>query len=261
MRIFVGFFGITRSLRYTINDINTNMLAPLRAVADIRLYGHFHLPAQIDNPRSGEHAEPTDATEAELLGLNICVMDQQDPTLIAETLAASKCYPDTWQDGYVSASNLCFQLRSLERLWAMMEPDIDRSIRDEPGSPPLVLFLRPDLRYLDPIPIIDLARAMHAENADLAVPGWHSWGGVNDRFALVTARAAPLYAMRMASLPAALAEYGGLHGESLLAHRIRQAGLHVIPLPVRAVRVRANGRSEARDLREFGLPDEEAVLS
>jgi hypothetical protein len=256
LHIHVGFFGITRSLRHTIGSIQTNILAPLRSHADtLRLYGHFHLPATIDNPRSGERQEAVDPQEAALLALDVCEIDPQDETLIAENLAAAKCCNDVLQDGYASARNLCFQLRSLDRLWSLMEPSLA-----DTNSPTtqIVVLLRPDLRYLDPLPIASLLAAITGGTADLAIPAWHGWGGLNDRFTVANARAAKHYATRIQSLAPAMRDYGGLHGESLLAYAVRQAGLRVMDLPVRAVRIRANGLAEARDLREFGM--KEAVL-
>lgn len=253
---FVGFFGITRSLRYTIGSIQRNVLAPLRAVgATVRLHGHFHLPPSIDNPRSGEAGLPTDPTEAALLGLDRCVLDAQDDALIADTMAAVRRHPDVLQDDYRSARNLCFQLRSLDRLWASMADDVAASSR---LFETWVALLRPDLHYLDPFPWHTLLPGMRSENLDLAVPSWHSWGGMNDRFAVATPDAAAIYATRGLAIGTSMAAYGGLHAESLLMHVSNEAGLRVTPLPVRAVRIRANGMPEPRDLAEFGI-DERAL--
>ncbi len=56
------FFGITRSLRFTLPSIETNILGPLVSATavsgrDLLVYAHFFDQARIDNPRSGESGE------------------------------------------------------------------------------------------------------------------------------------------------------------------------------------------------------------
>ncbi len=253
IKTFIGFFGITRSLRHTIDSIRANVLAPLRASGvPIRLYGHFHLPPSIDNPRSGEVNLPADPHDSALLALDACLVEPQDDSLIAENLAEAKRFPDILADDYRSARNLCFQLRSLARLWDMMETDVAASAASDETW---VAFLRPDLRYLDPFPWPALRAGIRDNAADLAVPPWHEWGGLNDRFAVAAPRAAAVYARRGVAPLIAMQARQGLHGESLLAHAVSAANLRVTPLSVRAVRVRAHGLAEPRDLAEFGLTE------
>lgn len=246
MRVHLGFFGITRSLRYTLGSIRDRVVQPARD-AGLRplLSGHFHLPAVISNARSGEAGIVPDQDEAALLELDRCLVEPQRPELVADALTVCRSYPDQFGDGYASMRNLCFQLRSLDRLWTLMAPEV--------GDEDWVLFLRPDLLYLDTFPIADLIAAMDADACEMAVPRWHCWGGLNDRFALCNAYAAEAYATRGEHVAASAAETGGLHPESLVAYAARQAGLRVKPLDLRAVRVRADGSAAARDVVEFGL--------
>jgi hypothetical protein len=246
MRIFLGFFGITRSLRHTISSINQHIFRPLQqAGIEAPRYGHFHLPDQISNRRSGEFGVSADPTESALLDLQKCQLDPQNHEYIAEALAIGRRYPDHYGDNYVSASNLCFQLRSLDRLWGMMEPDIT--------GDDWVAFLRPDLLYVDRIDLSKLVARLSLDKADLAVPGWQSWGGLNDRFAIANARAAHVYATRIQKVEAATAKIGVMHAETLLGFAAASACLRVGRLPMRALRVRANGQIAQNDLMCFGL--------
>lgn len=254
MRLHLGFFGITRSLRFTVGSIRDRVVEPARQ-AGLRplLSGHFHLPDAISNARTGEAGILPDPEEAALLGLDRCQVEPQRPNLVADRLSACRDYPDHFGDGYASVRNLCFQLRSLERLWTLMTPQV--------GDADWILFLRPDLLYLDPLPLAGLIAAMDAGAYEMAVPRWHCWGGLNDRFALCNAYAAEAYATRGRHVAASAAETGGLHPESLLAYAARQAGLRVAPLDVRAVRIRADGSAAARDMAEFGLAGTENPLA
>lgn len=247
-RLSVGFFGITRSLRHTAPDIHAKILAPLQASGlSHRIYGHFHQPKMINNPRTGEFGLRADPGERALLPFDRLSTDPQDDSLIAPWLSLATASPDLLQDGYASVRNLCFQLRSLAVLWDLILAGEEEA--------PWVLFLRPDLRYLDALDIPELARLMLREGADLAIPDWHGWGGLNDRFALASPRGAAVYARRGDFIAAHMQAHGGLHAETLLAHAVTRAGLRITPLPARALRIRAGGWAEPRDLREFGLVD------
>ncbi len=253
MRIFLGFFGITRSLKYTIHSIRGQVFAPLADSGVVATrYGHFHLPVTIFNSRSGELGLPSDPTEANLLELEHCQIDAQDPELIAETLEVTLGYPDCYNDDYASARNICFQLRSLNCLWDMMQAVVTEQ--------DCVVFLRPDLLYLDRIDVPQIIASMAREGADLAVPAWQGWGGLNDRFAVATARGARIYATRVVWLAAAAAAANGVHAETLLHFATIVEQVHVAQLQARAVRIRANGRAAENDLLCFGLlPAGEAV--
>lgn len=253
MKVLVGYFGITRSLRLTLGSIQ-RLIRPIRdAGLGVRQFGHFHLPGRISNPRSGEAGIVPDADEAGLLQLDRCLLEVQEPALVADSLAVCRAYPDTYGDGYASVRNLCFQLRSLARLWSLMA--------DEVADEDWVLFLRPDLFYLDALDAAELIATLDVGGCEMAVPRWHGWGGLNDRFALCNAYAAEAYAMRGRHLETSAAETGAPHPESLLAHAVRKAGLRVGSLDVRAVRIRADGTAAARDLHEFGLSDMHGLLA
>jgi len=246
MRIFLGFFGITRSLRHTIGSITKHIFEPLQQAgfAPAR-YGHFHLPDGIFNRRSGEFGLAIDREEAALLELQGCQLDQQHPALIAETLAIAHRYPDPYGDNYSSAANLCFQLRSLHELWNLIEPQITEQ--------DWVVFLRPDLLYLDRLDLPNIVAGLSRQNADLAVPAWQPWGGLNDRFAIANARAAQIYATRITRVEAATKKIGALHAETLLAFTVGAQRLRVGRLQQRALRIRANGKPAQNDVVCFGL--------
>jgi hypothetical protein len=241
MRCLIGFFGITRSLRHTAEAIRDNFYGPLRqAGITTQRAGHFNLPDSITNPRSGEFDIAPDRSESVLLDLDLCWIEPQTVGAISSEFNVARGFPDRFGDQYRSLANLCHQLHSLERLWSLLQllglADSD-----------LVLLLRPDLLYLDRLdPAVHLAPLLEGR-ADLIVPNWQSWGGLNDRFAFCTARSAKIYATRFRLFTDACREMGGMHAETFLhfvacCHRLR-----VAPTDLRAVRVRADGRVAAND--------------
>ena len=243
--IFIGFFGITRSLRHTSAGIARNIVAPLRrAGLGPRCFAHVHVPEAIDNRRSGEAGCAVDPTEAKLLGCETLIQEPQRLALVAEDHAFCSSFPDRFGDGYASVRNLCFQLRSLRMLWA--------SMADRVGEDDWVLFLRPDLDYLDPLDPHAAMACLDREGCDWGVPRWHGWGGLNDRMALCRgAAAAGVYARRGTAIREATALLDGLHGETLLAYVAGQNAIRVGDFRMRAIRVRADGRPAPQDVAEF----------
>ena len=244
MRVALAYFGLTRSLRHTAASIACNIEAPLADTgAEVYRVGHFHCPALIDNPRSGEHAVVPDG-DTSLLGLDAVTTEPQDPALVTSEWAVCRNGRDVFNDGYRSLHNLCFQLRSLRQACELARG------RLQPTD--WVLFLRPDLLYLDRIDTLPLIRTLERESCSLAVPGWQSWGGLNDRFALCRADVAGVYSGRACHLAAMVSRFGAVHPESLLAYSLEVSGLRPGTLDARAIRIRADGRPALQDVAWFG---------
>jgi hypothetical protein len=241
MRCLIGFFGITRSLRHTAGAIRSNVYEPLRqaGIESLRA-GHFNLPESITNPRSGEFDIVPNRSESALLELDLCWIEPQDRSAIAAEFEAVRRLPDAFGDQYGSLANMCHQLRSLEQLWLLLKL---LGLADDD----LVLLLRPDLLYVDRLdPALHLAPLIEGR-ADLIVPGWQSWGGLNDRFAFCTARSARIYATRIRLFVEACSEMGGMHPETFLGFVAACHQLRVGLTDLRAVRIRADGRVAAND--------------
>jgi len=241
MRCLIGFFGLTRSLPHTEAAIRWAFLDPLRqAGIPVLTAGHFNLPETIVNPRSGEDGIVPDRAEAALLGLDVTWVEPQTDASIEAEMTAIRAFPDAYGDGYRSLANLCHQLHSLDRLWSLLH-------LFAPAPDDIVLLLRPDLLYLERLdPARDLA-LLTGGQGNLIVPGWQSWGGLNDRFAFCTARSARIYATRIRLLTEACADMRGLHAEQFLRFVVSIHGLRVGLTGMRAARVRADGRIPPND--------------
>lgn len=248
MRAIIGFFGLNRSLRHTAASIEACVYQPLRA-AGIPLLraAHVNVPAVLSNPRSGEVGPVAGCADLAALGLDLAEAEPQSDETIADLLALGRAFPDAFGDEYRSLANLCHQLRSLRRLWAMIE-------RFRPRADDVVLLLRPDLLYLDPIDVAADLAPLHANAADLTVPAWQGWGGVNDRFAFCRPEAAALYTGRADLFLDACLAIGAAHAECLLAYTIAAHRLRCRFTPIRAARIRSDGRIALNDLSMLHAP-------
>ncbi len=255
MRCFVGFFGLTRSVRQTVESIRTGFYEPLAAAGITTLRaGHFNLPDSIDNPRSGEATIVPDRNEGALLDLELSWVEPQRHDTISREWEIGRCFPDAFGDHYRSLANLCHQLRSLDRLWSLLE-----LLGVQPDD--AVLLLRPDLVYLDTLGIENHLLPLLAGQADMVVPAWQSWGGLNDRFAFCTGYAAKVYATRISRLEAGCMAIGMMHAERFLNWVVQQQGLSVLQTDFRAARLRANGTIAANDMPMTRAYLQDAVLA
>jgi hypothetical protein len=256
---FIGFFGITRALSYTIDSIERCIFAPLQraGITPIRA-AHFNLPNVLHAPRSGEQDIAFALGDIGRLRLDRHVVEPQHDQAIAAPLAAILQVPQKGEDDETGTTrrNALYQLHSLQglsRIFAGMNP----------FSYDMVVLLRPDLRYLDPLPVRQLLAQLEGTRAaatpidtlhrrfrarvDMVLPAWHKWGGLNDRFAICTPKAAQVYMNRIDDVPAYCQHAGHFQSEHLLAYAIAHAGLRTGDTWVRAERVRTGGRVEPKD--------------
>jgi len=239
-RIAVCFFGITRSLEHTLGSIREHVLEPARRVGSIRVFTHLFRIERIDNARSGESAGVPQG-QHELLSSDWLRLEEPGACLEARGFEAIAAHGDFWNDGFQSLRNLVHQLHSLDVVTEAAlawEPDV-------------VVFCRPDLRYLDSLEPW-LERAVAAEEPAVWLPSWQHWGGFNDRFAVCAGeRAACAYGRRVSgALEFVVSRRRPLHGERLLAWSLRREGVPVRLMGTRAVRVRVGGA----EVRERFLP-------
>lgn len=245
-RISVGFFGIARSLDYTIASIESNVLSSARALGNVRVFCHFWAQEWIDNPRSGERgAVPGEI--AELLDSDVLIEEEADDPAVRETRALFRSGEDIHRDGYRSLDNLAAQLHSISRVALAMQS----------WGPDVTLFLRPDLLYHDPFdPLIRSASKGYLSR--IFLPDWQHHLGVNDRFAICRgARAAEIWGQRINSVEDFMSEGRPMNGEVFLKWHLHSEGARVSYHPVRASRVRLGGVIKEEDFSSSILLEKE----
>ena len=244
-RIAICFFGITRSLHYTIGSIERRILRPAARQGETRIFAHFFRQAEIANARSGEFGRLR-ADEHALLRPDWLELEEPDQCLAQHGFEVLKAHGDPWDDGFVSLRNLVHQLHSLDRVTGAA---LD-------WRPDIVIFARPDLRYHEGL--AGPLRRIRKATGDVAlVPDWQHWrGGLNDRFALCTAPdAAAAYGRRVHRMTAYCeAVNGPLHAELLLRHCLEEAGVTIGTIPTLASRVRFDGSLKREEFCPLGTP-------
>lgn len=244
---FVGFFGLNRSLKWTYPSIHAHVLEPLREAGfDLHLAGHFNCPDTIVNPWSRENGIPLDMSQVHRLGLQMQWQEHQDDasieTLLPHVLAVP--YRGLRDTGGKLRRNVLHQFYSLRQLWRML------TLMDV-GRFDMYCLLRPDLEYLEPVPVVQITRDL-AAGSDVITPDWERWGGLNDRFAFCSRRGAEEYMLRIRHVAHFCESRSYFHSEEFLDYVIRQAGLSTSFIATKARRVRATGVAQPEDFRRGG---------
>lgn len=230
-RIGICFFGITRSVSYTVESIDKNVYQPLKKFnVEVKKFGHFFEQKQVVNTRSGE-VGALNSNEAKLLGLDYLEFEQPDYFLSASSFEEVKQFGDFWQDSNQSIRNLYHQLYSMK---AVTEECLE-------WQPDIVIFLRPDLKYHDDFSKVLKKALKKAQTNHLFIPNWQHFEGVNDRFAIAVGRKAiEDYGLRFSKISDFCKAYNSpLHSERLVKYAI--SAQHVTFVPLRGSRVRVNG--------------------
>lgn len=221
-------------MRRTIGSIRKNIYA-CNQDSGLTLYtvASLNLVEKVDNPRTSDHGVAISPEQPYLLQADAYALVRQVDENIAVPLKAAQAQDDHYRNAWASVRNALHQLLSLRRAWEMCG-DVLHTGFDA------YLFVRPDLQYLEQIRLAEIL-ATFSGKGDIALPRWHCYWGFNDRFALADAVAARHYANRLALVEEYCAR-AQFHPENLLSYALAKGNCRVRELPVRARRVRANGR-------------------
>lgn len=247
MKIAVCFFGITRSLTYTIGSIESNILTPARAHGDVRIFCHFYNQSRIASPRTGEQGV-LDPEEYRLLKPDEVRLEPPDSYLDSDLAAEIRGFGDHYKNNFYSLNNLLLQLFSLRNSWEMAAP----------WTPDICIFVRPDLHYHDSF----AHYVAHPGRAMIQLANWgnncggfrndHVLSGRNDRFSIChDQRAMIAYGKRIECAVTYCSQYGhGLHSESFVRYALERERIRIAYIPLRASRVRFGGKISREDFRD-----------
>ncbi|MAO29942.1 MAG: hypothetical protein CL595_06720 [Alteromonas sp.] len=226
-RVAICFFGITRSLSFTIDSVVKNVIEPAREIGEVKVFAHFFEQRKIENLRTGESAL-LNPNEHHLLKADEVELEQPDEFLASSDFAAVSEFGDGFGDHFQSLRNLFHQLYSLRAV----------TLNALEWNPDIVIFVRPDLQYHDSM--LDIYKIASRLSGGVFVPNWQHWDGLNDRFAVaVGIKAIRAYGLRFEQvLPYCEFMSAPLHSEKLLKYVLRNERIKT--MGIRASRVRAD---------------------
>lgn len=234
MRIALGFWGLTRSLKYTVASIEQHILHVLkRANIDYTIFLHtYSFSSEYTNTRTGEIGIQLDFTEYTLLHPDFVQVDNQDEVKANIDVTRYRSRRDPWNSGYQSVDNFLCSMYSKRELGRMIQTS---GIEFD-----YVLFLRPDVVYLHDF---DVSMLSLATDTTVCIPNFALWGPkkFNDRFCLTKYS----NAFKYSELFEHMLDYSRrkpLHSEIYQATALCEwHKLHIQYVPFFFNRVRANG--------------------
>ena len=243
IKVSLRLVGINRSLSFTADSIFSELVKPLRRpwIFDLDTTITLIQPSgYLDNPRSGESGFLEQKVPLPLGCERLEILRQEELERSAQVhLEKLLDLNDPYDDDGRS-------LRNAVVFWQAMDI-VGRSI---PEDADVVIFARPDLLYsrqvLIALRVFALFLLRKIGRHSLFAPSWGNFGGINDRFALMSRSLVRQYFGRLEFLnlwPAAVP----LSSELLLAFAMEGADIRrSIYTPM--VRVRIGGRIEQADL-------------
>ena len=245
-KIAICFFGLTRSLKYTLPSIKKNIFEVLkRNNISYDVYLHTYNLKGLTNKRSGEINCPLDTEEWKLLNPIAHKITNQgdfDNSFNWEMLFK---HGDIWKDGYNSIKNALRQLNSLKEVTSLW--------RNKPKYD-YYIYIRPDLYFVNEIDVNDIIQHINIDNI-IVIPYWGNYrGGFNDRIAYGTYNVMQIYGNRINDITRYYGKHTPkkpYHSERYLTTILRNYHIFLRYCKLRAIRIRANGIYEDKDLVMF----------
>ena len=241
MKVALCFWGLTRSLKFTIDSIKECVFKPLQeGNIEYKIFLHtFTLNGLYQNPRANETNITLDFDEYKLLNPDFLQIDNQDQIKHEIKIEQYHTLPDPWDSGYSCLDNFVCAMFSKKQLGLMVkESDIDFDY---------IVYLRPDVKFINKFDIryFNLATKTH-----VCTPNFHLFPKLNDRFCLLQ----PCHLEQYSGMFNYMYEYSciyPLHSERFQYYMmVSRFKWNMRYIPIHFNRVRANGL-ELPDTRNY----------
>jgi hypothetical protein len=248
MKVAICFWGLNRSIEYTLESLETHLFKVLRdAGIEYRIFLHaLTLSRMYSNPRANEHNVFLKQTTWKLLMPHYSTSEPQDDVDKQLHLKEYRKHGDAWQHesvpGYIPFScldNCIRSLYSLDQVTTLWETCGERF--------DAVMYLRPDVRLITSFNVQWLESLQPKK---IYCPNFHLIHGCNDRFGLGVPKEMSIYGHRFRTLHK-YSEQQPIHSERYLAHVMKQHHIQLEPVPFRFWRVRAGGKVHEEDAKSL----------
>lgn len=232
MRVALGFFGITRSLKYTIDSIKTNIMNVLES-NDVQydVFVHTYSLTTYKNFRTNESINIVDNDEYKLLNSDFVEIDEQEQIKKIINMQLYRTHVDPWNTNYNSVDNFILAQYSKARLVKM--------IQTSNNEYDYILFMRPDCKYTEPF---DIKFFSSISDSSICIPDFHLNGPYkfNDRFCIANMRTYKLYG-DIFEILLPMSKRMPLHSETIIGEIMNLRKLRINRIPFRFSRVRCSG--------------------
>lgn len=177
MKIALCFWGLTRSLKYTIHSIKKHILTVLKSNnIEYKIFMHtYKFDSKYVNPRAHEYDVDLDFDEYTLLNPDYIEIDDQDEIKERINVFKYRTQDDPWNSGYISVDNFLCAMYSKKQLGLMVE-NCNETFD-------YIIYLRPDVKYHS---TFDIDFLKHVNKYTICTPNFHLFPKINDRFCILT---------------------------------------------------------------------------
>lgn len=235
-KVAICFWGLTRSLKYTLDSIKEKILNELeKAGIEYHIFLHtYQIDESYTNTRSGEHNQILDNEEYKLLKPKDYIIENQKEVRSKLNLQQYRTHGDPWSNNFETADNFISALYSKFQVTQLVKKS--GIIYDN------IMYCRPDVKYLTKFDINWLN--ITQESNIFHTPSFHKWrGGLNDRFCLSNYKNSIIYGESFSLL----LEYSkniNIHSETFLKNYMKTHNLLNVDVLFNFNRIRCNGREE-----------------
>ena len=232
MKVALSFFGITRSLKYTIDSINENILNIFRINnIDYDIFIHTYKLNNYINVRTGEKLDNVDNEEYKLLNANYIEIDVQEEIKEKINMSLYRKQKDPWKSNYNSVDNFILAQYSKSRVVNMVS---STNINYD-----YVIFIRPDCLYLNNF---DINFFKYVNDNTICIPNFHLYGkyNFNDRFCISNMKTYKLYGDIFDYL-LEISQTKSLHSETIIGELMCNYKMTIKKIPFYFSRIRCNG--------------------
>jgi len=176
MKVALCFWGLTRSLKYTIKSIQEHVFDPLKQnnVEYIIFLHTYKFDSPYINPRAQEIYVKLDFDEYKLLNPDYVQIDDQDEVKQRIHIEKYRSMPDPWQSNYVCVDNFVCAMYSKKQLGIM--------VKDSKIDFDYIVYLRPDVNFLTSF---DIRYFSIVKKNTICTPNFHLFPKLNDRFCIL----------------------------------------------------------------------------
>jgi len=234
MKVAFAFFGISRSLKYTIDSIKTNVFS-IFTLNNIEydIFFHTYKLNNYTNVRTKEKTDNYDNEDYKLLNANYLKIDDQDEIKKQIDMTQYRTHKDPWNTNYNSVDNFILAQYSKSQVVRMIEAtNIDYDY---------VIYIRPDCLY--PYKFnIDFLKLVN--DTTICIPDFHLSikYSFNDRFCISNMKTYKFYGDTFEKL-LKMSKTQSLHSETILGEIMHTNNIGNIRIPYKFCRIRCDGRN------------------
>ena len=231
MRVALAFWGLTRSLKYTIDSINKKILNVLKKHnIEYKIFMHaWTINSVYNNTHAKEANIHLDNKEYKLLNPDYFETHDQDDFKKNINLKAFRTHKDPWNTNYETVDNFICAMFSKSKCTQL--------IRKSNENFDYIIFLRPDCMYLT---LLDISFLKLVNINTVCIPNFALYNNFNDRFCITNMNTYQLYGDVFSKLFMYSKNFT-LHSETFHYNIIKQHKMNINLINFQFRRVRANG--------------------